>query len=131
VTAVPLERWRAPLAEGSFSGVSASARPTPLPAHVGVWVDRTQPGGVEREDKIAAIGVRVRRWVSFHGIALNVEPELSHFQGITPCGIADPRYGVTSLVDLGLPATMQDADEALKQAFIEVFGPVRPADPPA
>ncbi len=101
------------------------------PGRVGVWVDRTQPGGVEREDKIAAIGVRVRRWVSFHGIALNVEPELSHFQGITPCGIADPRYGVTSLVDLGLPATMQDADEALKQAFIEVFGPVRPADPPA
>ena len=91
---------------------------------VGVWVDRTRPGGAEREDKIAAIGVRLRRWVSFHGISLNVEPDLSHFAGITPCGIADPRYGVTSLVDLGLPVTMAEADEALKQAFADVFGPV-------
>ena len=91
---------------------------------VGVWVDRTRPGGGEREDKIAAIGVRLRRWVSFHGISLNVEPDLSHFAGITPCGIADPRYGVTSLVDLGLPVTMAEADEALKQAFVDVFGPV-------
>jgi len=97
---------------------------------VGVWVDRTQPGGALREDKIAALGVRVRRWVSFHGVALNVEPDLSHFAGITPCGISDPRYGVTSLVDLGLPATMADADEALRQAFIDVFGPVEPAAPP-
>ena len=91
---------------------------------VGVWVDRTQPGGAEREDKIAAIGIRLRRWVSFHGVALNVEPHLDHFAGITPCGISDPRYGVTSLVDLGLPVTMADADMALKQAFERVFGPV-------
>ncbi|MCR9078673.1 MAG: lipoyl(octanoyl) transferase LipB [Hyphomonadaceae bacterium] len=88
---------------------------------VGVWVDRTRPGGQVREDKIAAIGVRLRRWVSFHGISLNVEPELDHFAGITPCGIDDPRYGVTSLVDLGLPVGMPDADEALRQAFQSVF----------
>lgn len=94
---------------------------------VGVWVDRTQPGGQLREDKIAAIGVRLRRWVSFHGISLNVEPNLDHFTGITPCGIDDPRYGVTSLVDLGLPVTMDDADDALKQAFEAVFN-ARPID---
>lgn len=88
---------------------------------VGVWVDRTQPGGPPREDKIAAIGVRLRRWVSFHGISLNVEPELEHFTGITPCGIADPRYGVTSLVDLGRPVGMSDADSALRRAFETVF----------
>ena len=88
---------------------------------VGVWVDRTQPGGQLREDKIAAIGIRLKRWVSFHGISLNVEPDLEHFQGITPCGIDDPRYGVTSLVDLGLPVDMAEADEALKQAFERVF----------
>jgi lipoyl(octanoyl) transferase len=98
---------------------------------VGVWVDRTQPGGPEREDKIAAIGIRLRRWVSFHGIALNVEPRLEDFDGITPCGISDPRYGVTSLVDLGLPVTMDDADLALKSAFEAVFGRVTPAQPPA
>ena len=98
---------------------------------VGVWVGRTQPGGPEREDKIAAIGIRLRRWVSFHGIALNVEPDLSHFSGITPCGITDPRYGVTSLVDLGLPVTMEDADLALKQAFEAVFGPVTREAAPA
>jgi len=98
---------------------------------VGVWVDRTESGGPEREDKVAAIGIRLRRWVSFHGIALNVEPDLDDFTGITPCGIADPRYGVTSLVDLGLPVTMEDADMALKAAFEAVFGPVTPAAPPA
>ncbi|MGX6647555.1 lipoyl(octanoyl) transferase LipB [Maricaulaceae bacterium MS644] len=97
---------------------------------VGVWVDRTQPGGPEREDKIAAIGIRLRRWVSFHGIALNVEPDLSHFGGITPCGISDPRYGVTSLVDLGLPVTMDDADDALKTSFEAIFGATEAADPP-
>lgn len=97
---------------------------------VGVWVDRTQPGGSEREDKIAAIGIRLRRWVSFHGIALNVEPNLDHFTGITPCGISDPRYGVTSLVDLGLPVTMEDADLALKHSFETVFGPVSGARAP-
>ena len=88
---------------------------------VGVWVRR--PGkGIGYEDKIAAIGVRLRRWVSFHGIAINVEPELSHFSAIVPCGVVDPRYGVTSLVDLGLPVTMEDVDVALRQAFEEVFG---------
>jgi lipoyl(octanoyl) transferase len=88
---------------------------------VGVWVKRPDKGD-GFEDKIAAIGVRVRRWVSFHGISLNVEPELSHFSAIVPCGVVDPRYGVTSLVDLGLPVTMADVDTALRQAFGEVFG---------
>ncbi|TAM96693.1 MAG: lipoyl(octanoyl) transferase LipB [Rhizobiaceae bacterium] len=96
---------------------------------VGVWVVRPDrpplPDGTQAEDKIAAIGIRLRRWVSFHGIALNVEPELEHFSGIVPCGISG--YGVTSLVDLGLPATMADADEALKAAFRDVFGDVREA----
>ena len=74
------------------------------------------------EDKIAAIGVRMRRWVSFHGIAINVAPDLTHFAGIVPCGVADPRYGVTSLADLGHPATMADVDMALRRAFEDVFG---------
>ena len=91
---------------------------------VGVWVDRTRPGGPVREDKIAALGIRLRRWVSFHGLSLNIEPDLSHFTGITPCGISDPRYGVTSLVDLGLPVTLDDVDAALKPAFEARFGPV-------
>jgi lipoyl(octanoyl) transferase len=82
---------------------------------VGIWIDR----GGGREDKIAAIGVRVRRWVSFHGIAINVEPDLEHFTGIVPCGIS--QHGVTSLVDLGLPVTMADLDAALKQRFAHVF----------
>jgi lipoyl(octanoyl) transferase len=93
---------------------------------VGVWVRRPDkpPGrnGEPAEDKIAAIGVRMRRWVSFHGIALNVEPDLSHFGGIVPCGIAESHLGVTSLVDLGLPVAMSDADAALRRAFGEVFG---------
>src|SRR4051812_23906981 len=88
---------------------------------VGVWVKRPDKG-IGREDKIAAIGVRLRKWVSFHGIAINVEPDLSHFSAIVPCGVADPRYGVTSLVDLGLPVSMADIDVALRQAFAEVFG---------
>jgi lipoyl(octanoyl) transferase len=88
---------------------------------VGVWVKRPDKGN-GYEDKIAAIGVRLRRWVSFHGISINVEPDLSHFSAIVPCGVADPRYGVTSLVDLGLPVTMADLDVALRQAFAEVFG---------
>src|SRR5215510_6340903 len=91
---------------------------------VGVWVKRPDKGE-GYEDKIAAIGVRLRRWVSFHGIAINVEPELSHFAGIVPCGVADPRYGVTSLVDLGHPVTMADVDIALRQAFEELFGPTK------
>lgn len=94
---------------------------------VGVWVQRKTPDNT-REDKIAAIGVRVKRWATFHGIALNVEPDLSHFEGIVPCGIR--AHGVTSLVDLGLPVTMADADRALQDAFEEVFGPTRPAPPP-
>jgi lipoyl(octanoyl) transferase len=88
---------------------------------VGVWVRRPDKGS-GCEDKIAAIGVRLRRWVSFHGIAINVEPDLSHFSAIVPCGVADPRYGVTSLVDLGLPVSLADLDIALRQAFAEVFG---------
>jgi lipoyl(octanoyl) transferase len=86
---------------------------------VGVWVRRPERG-IGAEDKIAAIGIRVRRWVSFHGISLNVEPDLEHFSGIVPCGIRD--HGVTSLVDLGLPVTMGDADIALREAFERVFG---------
>ena len=88
---------------------------------VGVWVARPDKGA-GYEDKIAAIGVRLRRWVSFHGIAINVEPNLAHFDAIVPCGVVDPRYGVTSLVDLGLPVSMTDVDVALRQAFREVFG---------
>src|ERR1700730_6355369 len=91
---------------------------------VGVWVARPDKGP-GHEDKIAAIGVRLRRWVSFHGISINVEPDLSHFSAIVPCGVADPRYGVTSLSDLGHPVTMADADIALRQAFEEVFGSAR------
>ncbi|QKD06412.1 lipoyl(octanoyl) transferase LipB [Mesorhizobium loti] len=92
---------------------------------VGVWVVRPDrpalPDGSPAEDKIAAIGIRLRRWVSFHGIAINVEPDLAHFSGIVPCGVQD--HGVTSLVDLGLPVGMADLDLALKSAFEDVFGP--------
>jgi len=97
---------------------------------VGVWVNRPDKGP-GHEDKIAAIGVRLRRWVSFHGIAINVEPELKHFSAIIPCGVADVRYGVTSLVDLGLPVTMEDVDVALRQAFEEVFGATKARLPEA
>ena len=97
---------------------------------VGVWVDRSRPGA-PREDKIAAIGVRIRKWVSFHGIALNVEPDLTHFTGITPCGISDPNLGVTSLVDMGRPVTLPEADAALRAAFEDVFGrSTETAEPP-
>jgi lipoyl(octanoyl) transferase len=96
---------------------------------VGVWVERKGPGW-SREDKIAAIGVRLRKWVSFHGVAFNVEPDLEHFSGITPCGISGPQFGVTSLLDLGLPVTMADADAALRAAFHDVFGPTGDAPPP-
>jgi lipoyl(octanoyl) transferase len=95
---------------------------------VGVWVDRPDKGR-GCEDKIAAIGVRLRRWVSFHGISLNVDPDLTHFEAIVPCGVADPRYGVTSLADLGHPAAMGDVDVALRQTFEEVFGPVKASLP--
>lgn len=88
---------------------------------VGIWVDRGYDRGKPgREDKIAAIGVRVRRWVTYHGISINVEPDLEHFSGIVPCGIAE--HGVTSLVDLGVTATTTDVDNALMQTFDDVFG---------
>ncbi|WP_286174091.1 lipoyl(octanoyl) transferase LipB [Rhodobacter sp. NTK016B] len=90
---------------------------------VGVWVERRDKApnadGSVREDKIAAIGIKLRRWISFHGISINVEPDLSHFDGIVPCGIRE--HGVTSLVDLGLPVTMTDLDVALKRQFDQVF----------
>ena len=95
---------------------------------VGVWVERRVSGAPTTEDKIAAIGVKLRRWVSFHGISLNVEPDLEHFSGIVPCGQTE--HGVTSLVDLGLPVTMDEADAALLGAFQEVFGATRAALPP-
>ena len=94
---------------------------------VGVWVER-KGAGWSREDKIAAIGVKVRKWVSFHGISLNVEPDLDHFGGIVPCGITE--HGVTSLVDLGVLATMDEADGALKASFQRVFGAVQDGEPP-
>jgi lipoyl(octanoyl) transferase len=89
---------------------------------VGVWVERKVAGALPREDKIAALGVKLRRWVSFHGVSLNVEPDLSHFTGIVPCGVSE--HGVTSLVDLGRPVGMDDADTALKASFERLFGPV-------
>ena len=95
---------------------------------VGVWVERKTAGAPTREDKIAAIGVKLRRWVSFHGISLNVEPDLGHFSGIVPCGQTE--HGVTSLVDLGLPVTMDEADEALRASFRLVFGDVEEAEAP-
>jgi lipoyl(octanoyl) transferase len=95
------------------------------PGRVGVWVEHGAP---RREDKIAAIGVRLRRWVSFHGISLNVEPDLEHFAGIVPCGVTD--HGVTSLVGHGLPVSMAEADAALKASFERVFGPTEAAAPP-
>lgn len=115
-----LERWLI-AALGTF-GVPADVRE----GRVGVWVER-KGAGWAREDKIAAIGVKVRRWVSFHGVSLNVEPDLSHFDGIVPCGIRE--HGVTSLVDLGVLATMDEADAALKTAFQDVFGPVAESRP--
>ncbi len=95
---------------------------------VGVWVRRTNRpsvGGQLTEDKIAAIGIRVRRWVTFHGVSLNVHPDLSHFEGIVPCGVNV--HGVTSLVDLGLPVRMTDVDTALRTSFEAIFGATFPA----
>lgn len=113
-----LERWViAALAEFNVTGLIR-------PGRVGVWVERpdkpASPTGAVTEDKIAAIGIRMRRWVSFHGLSINVEPDLSHFDGIVPCGISE--HGVTSLVDLGLPVTVGDVDTALKRTFDDVFG---------
>ncbi|MEP3845639.1 MAG: lipoyl(octanoyl) transferase LipB [Paracoccaceae bacterium] len=112
-----LEAWViATLAEFNLTGLVRDGR-------VGVWVERPDKplytDGSIAEDKIAAIGIRLRKWISFHGISINVEPELDHFQGIVPCGIAE--HGVTSLVDLGLPVTFQDVDVALRQTFGKVF----------
>jgi lipoyl(octanoyl) transferase len=89
---------------------------------VGVWVRRPDLGE-DREDKIAAIGIRVKRWVSLHGFALNVDPELRHFSGIVACGISDERYGVTSLVDLGLLVSLPEVDMVLRREFEPLFGP--------
>ena len=89
---------------------------------IGVWVRRPDKGD-GYEDKIAAIGIRVRKWVTLHGISLNVEPELSHFAGIVPCGVSEQRYGVTSLADLGLTASMAEVDIALRREFEPLFGP--------
>jgi lipoyl(octanoyl) transferase len=120
-----LEQWMIDtLAEFNVQGERRKGR-------VGVWVDRTRPGGSLREDKIAAIGVRLKRWVSYHGVSLNVEPDLSHFGGITPCGVSDPSYGVTSLADLGQLIPMHEVDVALKRAFERSFGPTERAETPA
>ncbi|MCC5985373.1 MAG: lipoyl(octanoyl) transferase LipB [Rhodobacteraceae bacterium] len=104
------------LAEFNVTGERRAGR-------VGVWVARPDrpplPDGTPREDKIAAIGIKLRRWVSFHGLSINVEPDLSHFDGIVPCGITG--HGVTSLVDLGLPVTMDDLDLALQRTFPRHF----------
>jgi lipoyl(octanoyl) transferase len=99
-------------------GVTAERRQD----RIGVWVARPDKGD-GCEDKIAAIGIRVRRWVTLHGVSLNVAPDLAHFAGIVPCGIADPRFGVTSLADLGVPASMADVDAALRSEFESLFGP--------
>ncbi len=115
-----LERWVIDsLAEFNVTGEIR-------PGRVGVWVVRPDrpaaADGSPAEDKIAAIGIKIRRWVSFHGIAINVEPDLSHFSGIVPCGIRD--HGVTSLVDLGLPVTMADLDIALMRRFERAFATI-------
>lgn len=117
-----LEAWIiAALAQFNVTGEIREGR-------VGVWVTRPdkplRPDGGLQEDKIAALGIRLRKWVSFHGLSINVEPDLSHFDGIVPCGICD--YGVTSLVDLGLPVTLADVDVALRQTFAQVFGDDQP-----
>ena len=91
---------------------------------IGVWVKRPDKGE-GFEDKIAAIGIRVQRWITLHGIAINVEPDLSHFAGIVPCGVSERRYGVTSLADLGIAATMSDLDVALRREFETLFGPAK------
>ena len=93
---------------------------------IGVWVRRPDKGA-DFEDKIAAIGIRVRQWVTLHGFALNVDPDLSHFSGIVPCGVSEPRYGVTSLADLGRTVTMPEVDMALRKAFAPLFGAIEQA----
>jgi lipoyl(octanoyl) transferase len=115
-----LESWIiATLADFGVTGERRAGR-------VGVWVARPEKakgsGGERAEDKIAAIGVRLRQWVSFHGIALNVAPDLTHFSGIAPCGVRDAHLGVTSLADLGVAADMQAVDAALRRNFETIFG---------
>src|SRR5262245_35446985 len=111
-----LEQWVIDvLAEFNVRGERRAGR-------VGVWVDRTRKGGELHEDKIAALGVRLKHWVSYHGISLNVEPDLSHFGGITPCGVSEAGLGVTSLADLGQLVPMHEVDVALKVHFEQVFG---------
>jgi len=88
---------------------------------IGVWIRRGGPGQ-DAEDKIAAIGVRVRHWVTLHGVALNIAPDLAHFSGIVPCGISDPRYGITSLAALGITASFPEVDEILRREFEPLFG---------
>jgi lipoyl(octanoyl) transferase len=90
---------------------------------IGVWVRRPDKGGA-REDKIAAIGVRIKRWVTLHGVALNIDCDLSHYAGIVPCGVSDPRYGITSLADLGHAVTLPEIDAALRREFEHLFGTV-------
>ena len=110
-----IENWIiASLAEFNLKGELRDGR-------VGVWIDRSHPGETLREDKIAAIGVRLRKWISFHGMSLNVEPDLTHFSGITPCGIAEDGLGVTSLAGLGLTVTMPEVDATLRRSFENVF----------
>ncbi len=95
------------------------------PDRVGVWVQRPDKprghNGEMAEDKIAAVGIRIRRWITFHGISMNVEPDLSHFSGIVPCGISEQHLGVTSLVDLGIPVTMEEVDAVLQREFGNIF----------
>jgi lipoyl(octanoyl) transferase len=116
-----LEEWLiATLAQFGVTGERRQGR-------IGVWVRRLEkappPGVATAEEKIAAIGIRLRRWVSFHGVSLNVKPDLEHYSGIVPCGVRD--YGVTSLAELGIPVSVAKADMALRAAFEEVFGPTR------
>ena len=101
----------------------------PREGRVGLWVDRSADKGPGREDKIAALGIRLRRWVSYHGISINVAPDLAEFERILPCGIDDPRYGVTSLADLGTGASMADLDAALKATFSRTVGRLLPRAP--
>lgn len=116
-----VERWViAALAAFNVKGERRDRR-------VGIWVRRPEKGQ-GKEDKIAAIGLRVSRWVTTHGLSFNVEPDLTHYSGIVPCGITE--HGVTSLADLGLPVSMADADMALRSAFEGIFGPTVPGKPP-
>jgi len=116
-----LERWIVTALAGL--GIAGEVRP----GRVGVWV--VDPGAADPERKIAAIGIRIRRGVSYHGVSLNVAPDLAHYEGIVPCGIAD--HGVTSLADLGSPAAMKDVDMCLRKAFEEVFGATAEASDPS